>query len=180
MERRACVICMDDFVSYYLAGVMCGHRICSPCISEMFKGAITNESRYPPRCCVPISLETAPSFLNWEIAKQFEEKKVEWDTENRTYCSNEECGAFVRPRNIHGTLAYCSRCQRVTCTNCKRVGHGDRPCVDDEGVQQALQLINQNNWRRCSSCRNGVERIDGCNHMTLAILTPSSHVVRPY
>ena len=51
-------------------------------------------------------------------------KKVEFDTPNRTYCSNPLCSAFKRPESIINEQATCLDYSTITCTLCKATAHG--------------------------------------------------------
>jgi hypothetical protein len=164
--RLRCSVCMDDFPRRDVAAFACAHHFCRECLNEIYRGATDDESCYPPRCCQPIPIEQSWPFLNAQVLSDFLEKQVEWDTRDRTYCSNRNCGCFIRPENIQGRDTTCLRCRTRTCSNCKNVAHDiNAPCADDEGVQRALELLEQNHWRRCQGCRNGIERTYGCNHI---------------
>lgn len=170
-DKDTCSICLEELPSYYLAKLACKHKCCSVCLTEMFKGATTDESRYSPRCCAPIPLEVVRAFMNWEVVRDFEKKMAEWETQNRTYCSNEECGIFIPNENIFATWASCPGCIRVTCTECKKVAHGDKDCPEDENTLKTLSLMERQGYRRCFNCQNGVELMFGCNHIRLVYLT---------
>jgi len=138
-------------------------------MTELFKGATKDESRNPPRCCEPISLDEGRAIVHWEAMNEYLEKKLEWDTvaKNRTYCSKTDCGVFVRPENVNlrGRTATCQKCGMKTCTKCKKEQHPTYKRCHDLDFQGALDLIQENRWQRCSACGTGVERELGCNHM---------------
>jgi hypothetical protein len=165
-EQRTCSVCMEDFIWFYVASLPCGHHYCSACLTEMFKGAMVDESRYPPRCCEPISVEEGLPFLHWKVMRDYLEKKVEWDTKDRTYCSNKECLTFIRPKNIRKKKAKCPKCGTKTCSKCKKAAHNkNEPCLEDQELQQTLTLIERNHWQRCKHCGAGIERTFGCNEI---------------
>ena len=92
-------------------------------------------------------------------------KKVEFDTPNRTYCSNPLCSAFKRPESIINEQDTCPGCNTITCTLCKATAHeGAFPI--DTALHQLLHTANENSWQRCYSCRRLVELDVGCNHIT--------------
>lgn len=165
-NKGTCSICLEEYLDNYLATLTCGHKVCSECLTDMFKSSTTDESRYPPKCCHPVLLTTVRDFINKKVVAEFEQKMVEWETQNRTYCSDKDCGAFVHENHILSTWASCPRCVRITCTECKNVAHGDKPCPEDEATQQALGLMEKEGYKRCSQCQNGVELMQGCNHIT--------------
>lgn len=167
IEKRECVICLDMVVFFEIAKLPCGHECCRGCLQDMFTAAVVDESRYPPRCCDNIATDAKEVrlYLSAELIKAFEEKKVEWESTNRAYCSNEECGLFIRAEHVVPGLATCPTCHTVTCTFCKKSAH-DGDCPDDEALQQTLRLMSETGWRRCQQCRAGVELTFGCNHIT--------------
>jgi hypothetical protein len=174
-RRHTCVVCMEDFIWFYTASLPCGHHYCSTCLTEMFIGATTDESRYPPRCCEPISLELGRPFLLWKVTRDYLLKKEEWDTKDRTYCSNKDCLIFIRPWFIrgNGNDARCPKCWTKTCVKCKKAAHSrDAQCVDDPELQQTLTLITKNRWQRCKDCGAGIERTFGCNEILYVAPSP--------
>ncbi|KAL2838628.1 IBR finger domain protein [Aspergillus pseudoustus] len=163
---RQCVACREqaDFVNVIRAP--CQHEYCRPCLANLFELSMTDESLFPPRCCrQTINLTTARIFLKSDLVEQYEKKKVEFETPNRTYCYSLDCGAFINMSYINGDVATCHNCGHTTCTNCKRRAHtGD--CPDDTALQQLLTTAQNNGWQRCFSCWRMVELDHGCNHMT--------------
>jgi len=166
--QLTCQICMDDFNTAEGLTLSCSHHCCRDCLNEIYRGATADESRYPPRCCADhgIDFEQSRPLLNAQILRDFLDKAVEWETRNRTYCSNRNCEAFIRPENIREKDARCTRCRTRTCADCKKTAHeASVPCATDEELQGTLRVLDRNRWRRCEGCRNGIERTHGCNHM---------------
>ena len=135
---------------------------------EMFEAATVDESRYPPICCDEISLEpeNVRLFLTSELIKKYLEKKIEWETKDRTYCSHKDCRKFIGLGHIFADLAVCPTCDHKTCTLCKKASH-DADCPKDNELHQALELVKENGWRRCEFCGRILELKVGCNHITL-------------
>ena len=163
---RTCESCRESVRYFEIARVPCGHEYCRDCLRELYSHAITDDTLFPPRCCrQPITSSCVRVFLPSELFHQYEQKKIELDTPNRTYCSNPTCSIFIYPENIVNDQATCPDCGATTCTMCKLEGHsGD--CPSDLGLQQVLDTANENGWQRCYKCRGLVELEHGCNHMT--------------
>jgi len=163
---RTCTSCSERVRFFDVARVPCGHEYCRDCLQELYSHAMTDDTLFPPRCCrQPITSGGVRVFLTSELIHQYEQKKVEFDTPNRTYCSNSVCSAFIHPDYIINDQATCLECSRITCTMCKSESHlGD--CPADVGLQQVLEAANENGWQRCYKCRGLVELEHGCNHMT--------------
>lgn len=49
--------------------------------------------------------------------------QMEFDTEDKIYCSFKQCSAFIPPQTINGRDATCQECGRQTCTQCKNGSH---------------------------------------------------------
>ncbi|PYH29936.1 BRcat and Rcat domain-containing protein [Aspergillus neoniger CBS 115656] len=164
-RARRCVACREliDFVNVFRAP--CRHEYCRSCLADLFESSMTDESLFPPRCCrQPIDLTTARIFLKSDLVEQYQKKKVEYETPNRTYCYSSNCGAFIDISHISGEVATCPDCGHTTCANCKGRAHtGD--CPDDSSLQQLLATAQENGWQRCFSCWRVVELSYGCNHM---------------
>lgn len=139
------------------------------CIRHHVSISIQSEVSFPPKCCNTIwTVEDIPDIVGDDLVEKYRAKKIEYETEDRTYCSNTGCPTnptFIPSENIQETDATCPRCNEVTCTLCKEKKHsGD--CVENEHVEQVLTLATQARWRRCYSCQELIELISGCNHIT--------------
>jgi hypothetical protein len=165
-QYRRCTACQEYIRFFDTARVPCNHEYCRDCLQDLFHASMTDDSLFPPRCCRrPITTGSVRIFLTAELIKQYEQKKVEFDTPDRTYCSNPLCSAFIRSEAITNEQASCPDCGTTTCTLCKATSHGG-DCPADTALQQVLQTADENGWQRCYSCRRLVELDIGCNHMT--------------
>jgi hypothetical protein len=151
--HRRCTACQEHIRFYDIARVPCGHEYCRDCLRDLYQSSMTDDSLFPPRCCrQPITSGPVRIFLAPDIISEYERKKIEFDTPNRTYCSNPTCSMFIHPENISNERATCLGCATVTCTMCKAGSHmGD--CPADTALQQVLETANENGWQRCYSCR---------------------------
>ncbi|KAH8586700.1 hypothetical protein B0O99DRAFT_665658 [Bisporella sp. PMI_857] len=163
---RRCVACREHVQFYHTARVPCSHEYCRNCLQDLFRAPMTDDSLFPPRCCrQPITTGPIRIFLTEDLVHLYEQKKVEFDTPNRTYCSNPHCSAFNWLDNIENDQATCPDCDTITCTLCKAASHGG-DCPADTALQLVLQTADENGWQRCYSCRRLVELDIGCNHIT--------------
>ena len=170
----ACTCCGDAYATHDVARCPCSHEYCRECLETLFKNSLVDESLFPPRCChQPIPLEDNRAFLSARLVGEFQAKRVELETVNRTYCHRPACSTFVPIQFIRDDVATCVRCRTKTCTICKGAGHqGD--CPQDTGTQELLRVAEENGWKRCYACRRLVELDHGCNHMSKSFL--SAHV----
>lgn len=130
VKNRQCVACLSNTPISQLVKIPCGQDYCGKCLESLFRRSMSDYTLFPPRCCrqhIPI---TAIRFLvSEEFVKEFEKKKAEFETPDKTYCSKETCYAFISTANIKGFRAVCPDCKTVTCSNCKLAGHEPSDCV---------------------------------------------------
>ena len=166
--NRRCTACGDTKKYFDVISGPCGHEYCRDCLHELFGLSFTDESLFPPRCCrQPITIDSVAIFLTKSIKERFEERTIECNTPNRTYCSNSDCARFIKAEEIEGDIATCTRCGTRTCTMCKAAEHGG-DCPQDTALHAILDLATTENWQRCHGCRNIVQLEVGCNHITYA------------
>jgi hypothetical protein len=161
-----CTACLENTRSYDAAQVPCDHQYCRTCLQDLFRASIMDDSLFPPKCCRQmIPADSVRTHLTRDLVRQYENKKIEYETPDRTYCFAPFCSTFIRVKNIAKERATCPACHRVTCTMCKAKAHrGD--CPADTGLQLVLTTANENGWQRCYRCRRVVELDIGCNHIT--------------
>jgi hypothetical protein len=186
--RRTCTACTDQHpVTNLIRSPSCGHEYCRDCLTSLFTASFTDETLFPPKCCQqPIPVEECRRFLTPGLIAQFNAKKIEFDTPNRTYCHRQACSAFVPSQFIFGHVARCSRvgCSARTCTVCKGAAHTSSDCPQDPATQDLLLLAAAEGWQRCRSCRRFVELDTGCNHISESqptyMVIVSRNMLTPY
>ncbi|GAM86209.1 hypothetical protein ANO11243_042210 [Dothideomycetidae sp. 11243] len=161
-----CAACRDDKAWFDIIEAPCGDSYCIDCLSDLFNSAMKDESLYPPRCCGQnIPFQQISALLEPTLAKEFDAKRAELDTKDRTYCYEPSCSTFITADGILEEVAACPSCARTTCTICKEAAHaGD--CPNDTEKQRVVELAQVEGWQRCYSCRRFVELEMGCNHIT--------------
>ncbi|TVY45975.1 hypothetical protein LSUB1_G000218 [Lachnellula subtilissima] len=156
--QLSCVSCGDIFYAYNAARMSCQHVYCRDCIHTVVKTALIDEAMFPPRCCKqPFQINDMRRLLTPELNSQYAEKKIEFETSDRTYCSNPNCSTFLYPVNIakKENIGICPVCFIVTCTMCKGGEHlGD--CPKDSGILQVLDLAKKEGWKHANVEQNGV------------------------
>lgn len=164
-DSEECVACTERFATSSLTRSPCSHNYCRECIVNLVTSSLHDASLFPPRCCgKDIPIKAGPWFSP-DLMGQFRAKKLEFDTPNRTYCSDPSCSTFVPPAFVKGEMAHCPKCRRRTCVHCKEPSHeGVYP--SDSASQQVLDLAKQNGWQQCKACKRVVELNTGCNHIS--------------
>lgn len=162
LTHRPCTSCMEPTPEQRLIRAPCSHEYCHTCVKGLFTSAMRDETLFPPKCCKQaIPAEQHSEILGRDLVNLYHAKQIEFSTENRTYCHNAKCGAFINPGNV----GRCSSCGMRTCVSCKRASHGG-DCSQDDELRRVLQMAEQKGWRRCTKCNAMVELAHGCNHMT--------------
>lgn len=176
--QKQCVACREDRPKYDTLEAPCTHCYCRSCISNLFEGAMRDESLFPPRCCrEAITLDSVKAVLDESLVSRFASKAVELGTPNRTYCPRPTCLTFIPPEAISEEVATCATCGDKACTICKKSAH-DGDCPEDESLQSLLTIAAANGWQRCYNCGRMVELTLGCNHITYVFCTASSYATR--
>ncbi|KFY81611.1 hypothetical protein V500_11247 [Pseudogymnoascus sp. VKM F-4518 (FW-2643)] len=136
-----CDACCNNKSTGDVGCAPCGHEYCRDCLQNLVETAITDESFFPPRCChQPIPFEAIHKFLTSELAQAFINKKAEFDTQDRTYCSVQTCSAFIGSGNIADNVGTCQECNATTCVLCKAAAHDRGECPNDPTLQQVLDM----------------------------------------
>ncbi|KAK3390954.1 hypothetical protein B0H63DRAFT_127913 [Podospora didyma] len=169
-----CLVCMDEEKPVHKTEKLkCGHRMCHSCLRRNFDLSLADPQQHmPPRCCnQPIPIEHVDRLFDRDFKRVWNKKYTEYTTRNRIYCPSHQCGAWIRPEEIHRTedgrkYAKCSLCKTKTCCSCKGRWHSSRQCPRDDDTKQFLEHAKREGMQRCYRCKHVVELKEGCNHMT--------------
>ncbi|CAD0095660.1 unnamed protein product [Aureobasidium mustum] len=166
LELTQCQACLERLPRSETTPAPCDHRYCASCMTTLFEHASRDQAMYPPRCCKQtIPLDSVRSVISSELAATFTKKAVEFETLNKTFCSNTACNEFIPNDHVNNDVAVCPVCNERTCSICKGKAHLD-DCPEDDTTQLTLQLGDTQRWQRCNDCRSVIERSEGCNHIT--------------
>ncbi|KAL8998137.1 MAG: hypothetical protein Q9169_002758 [Polycauliona sp. 2 TL-2023] len=172
---HVCTACMDTILPGDLFRLPCKHSYCTECMIQFFTFAMKDESLFPPQCCgATIPLST----LDWEVTTEFEDafrkREAEMGTKpaNRTYCSNQECSAFLETKaeDLPDDRVTCTDCHTQTCVRCKSGAHEAGYCAQDPAVISLMETAAQEGYKQCPSCHLIIELTFGCHHMTYVII----------
>ena len=155
----------------------CGHFFDAECMEALFSKATTDESLYPPRCCLlPIPPASVRQHLDAQLMLAFDTKSLEFDTPagSRVYCCRPQCSAFLGACSLTPTTMHCTKdgCTVDTCGACKKEAHGMSDCGSSAEEEERLlaemadELHTKQGWTRCYSCHHLVEKSEGCFHIT--------------
>ncbi|KAH0042093.1 hypothetical protein KCU78_g853, partial [Aureobasidium melanogenum] len=115
-----CVACTNTFPWFDILETPCSHHYCVECLSELFDLSMKDETLYPPRCCrQTIPLDDAKLVLHPKLVRDFQQKSIELDAKDRTYCYDPRCSTFIPAEHITEDVAGCPDCGKRTCVICK-------------------------------------------------------------
>jgi hypothetical protein len=101
LEAGSCISCGENLLSSSLCKVACNHEYCRICLSTVVGNALKDEGLFPPRCCKkPFTMQSMRSFLSAELISEYHEKRIEYETVDRTYCPDPHCSTWLRPEKI--------------------------------------------------------------------------------
>ena len=137
---------------------------------RLVTAATQHEAQWPPKCCLnQIPFRLIVRHIPDDLKVTFQERSLEWElpVDERVYCSQPECGVWIRPKQIKLNKRQ-GRCERghFTCTICRGPLHGDDDCPQDYEMTLTNILAEQEGWKRCFNCHAMVEHREACEHMT--------------
>jgi hypothetical protein len=161
-----CIGCFEWFPPSETFKSNCTHKYCRTCFNTIMETSFENNSAFPPRCCSQaITIDKIHPFITRELDQAYRKKQIEYETLDRTYCSNIACQVFIPPHPDESDVVHCQVCTERTCTRCKNPAHeGD--CVPDKSLEELLSLGKKKGWRCCPKCRQMIERVTGCSHIS--------------
>lgn len=164
-RKMKCTSCLDERDDIAFLG-RCGHPFCQECTRRLVLST-RNEALYPPRCCgqvIPPMIVL--SVLSYEELQDFSDKAVEYNTQNRVYCADPRCSEFIPHFDVASGNANCPRCSKITHLQCRSLAHPGNDCPVNNEHHKVLEMANTEKWKQCSRCKNMVELLHGCHHIT--------------
>ncbi|KAM0445442.1 hypothetical protein ACHAQK_001651 [Fusarium lateritium] len=167
LEMAECISCSDGLPVCETFEAPCSHTLCRTCLANWIQTSIRDESSFPLKCCgqiIPVALDNP--LISDEQFGEYEAKKVELETPDRTYCSDATCAAFIPLPSIEGDIASCIRCGKETCAKCKSERHVNLCSgIQDDETREIFAMAEVEGWRQCGQCQYMVSLSLGCNHI---------------
>lgn len=140
-EIRGCVSCgASDSITLTAERLSCGHRMCAACLKREFEESIQDWMRMPPKCCTDehIPLQRVNHMFDVAFKQRWNRTYQEAHTKDRIYCSNTECGNWIKPTHVRivqgWEIAQCPRCDTEVCKRCKKDSRKSCICRRETGA----------------------------------------------
>ncbi|KAK6331631.1 hypothetical protein TWF718_002180 [Orbilia javanica] len=162
-EKKAkCTICGDTFLGYELERLICGHRHCRDCLRQNFQYVINDPTAYPPKCCRVLPLSQTAFVLSDEEIKEVLELQRKHESSRVIPCFS--CEGDIYLSDIGREAAYCIKCDKLTCTTCRKEMH-DGLCPEDPETGKLIAAAAEEGWTQCPKCSRLIAKVSGCNSM---------------
>jgi len=170
---KVCNICYEKkYQSEFKTIPNTDHSFCGACIIAYLNQSIHSnrilQIKCPDDCPYELTeedlqflLKDDHLFLKYKKFKKILElsmqPNVRWCV--RPGCDNHMEGDPTKKRLV------CDKCGQDVCFACKNEWHEGRTC-EQAMNQEFKRYMERVVVKECPSCHNGIEKIDGCNHMT--------------
>jgi E3 ubiquitin-protein ligase RNF14 len=189
-DAMECSICCTENIpsteSTELVTPACKHTVrtvCRTCIQRHIREEVTGKANSTSIACPQSGCSARLRYEDvraWAVSEVFGaydnlllRQTIEAQPEFR-WCAHERCGSGQQHIGMHDEpIMTCGSCRKKTCFTHRCAWHEDRTCREydeDAGKNDevaALQsLESTDKLKRCPSCNQGIEKNDGCDHMT--------------
>jgi len=173
-ENKMCCACTEEFPDSKLATLKCQHQMCSACLRQLVRVAMSDVSLIPIKCCnillcEDLMREVLDSAEFVHFLRMSEEKRAR----NKMFCTNPACSQLINLDKFAGIEGSgeldCPACTQKLCIKCKSTWHAGQTCAQRQSSAEEAQLDEiaaQMGWKRCPKCIVYVNLRVGCNHMT--------------
>lgn len=188
-----CVICFESTYSGQMFSVKnCRHRYCFSCMRKHVEAKLL-QGQLPgcphEKCRSSLEIESCKKFLNPEIynimSLRIQEASI--PPTEKVYCPFSNCSALMSKTEVQeytttsfviaagGTaIRKCVKCNSLFCISCKVPWHDNITCSDymkrfpfqSANDAKLKSLATRNHWRQCIRCKNLVELVAGCYHIS--------------
>ncbi|KAF2220968.1 hypothetical protein BDZ85DRAFT_266080 [Elsinoe ampelina] len=159
---------------------------CKPCVIRHARSAFQRGSL--PHCAFcGIRWEFGQAAMLFDAAEteifesRLSNRAIETDPMFR-WCAQDKCPSgqiYVADLVTEDPKVCCNSCESVNCFSCRTIWHEGISCKDHQDpvkreeallkdYKETLGTMRKAVTKRCPTCGCGVEKTDGCNHMTCA------------
>jgi len=184
--EQECAICcaslpVGQFKGQLTEGCTHARQMCNTCakrfVSEELNGK-GNSTRItcPEAGCSMVlqyhDVRKVTSNIDFDLYDSLCIKQAVQEMLEFRWCSRPGCGnGQIVAGGDDNPIMTCHGCQHRTCFNHRLEWHSGKSCEmydADVGQSEEAQLVDwmQRHAKRCPKCSNGIEKNDGCDHMT--------------
>ena len=191
-----CAICQDTFqdLVHLVRAIPCGHHACLDCKEKWIMSQV-EANILPIRCfgCLASDKQESAEGNTWPefyVRASLPEKQFTtylaaslniWrlSSPDARTCNTPDCKGltFVQGGQVDWT---CLLCNEVWCVQCRKGHDASISCAKFAEQQKADEemrnLVDSGFLKQCPACGNGVQKTQGCNHMTCARRTHFCYV----
>lgn len=180
--NERCIMCNEQFDRkgpIVLPG--CRHGYCGPCMGDWLHQAARDKTLLPLKCCkqlIPVDIveKLAIKVLNKDDVFLLSKAIEESECKEKMYCPSPKCSTFINIEKmecfVREDLSFqcvSSKCNMRICIRCKGPAHSQSvPCKENAAINDEITVLQMSalGYQRCQKCKQFVELIQGCNHMT--------------
>lgn len=108
VRRVTCSNCEDTFSTDVtpLKSLDCAHTYCTSCLTDWYSLACIDQNVFPVRCCGNLTdIDSVKHLISSALAAAYEAKGAEFNTHDKLYCPQPECGVFIGEAASHATVS---------------------------------------------------------------------------
>lgn len=172
--KKQCPICYEDRLETQFREIPSNkHSFCVFCLETYLHTAIHSNNilniKCPDNCLQSLNERDIQILLqkNELLYKKYSKFKRITELSKKPdicWCSRPGCENYMEGSSKQPKLV-CALCGQMVCFFCKNDWHEGLRC--EEAMSKEFKLY-RNNFcvKECPSCHHGIEKSDGCNHMT--------------
>ena len=176
-KKAECEVCCIEYEPKDLFTLPCGHFYCLECWKQHFLSYSNdcNLKCMADKCKFPLPVFDVIKLINPQHKNQYINSIINYSLMSEgkfQVCLRPGCDYFIpiSSKNIFQDAS--CKCGFHICWNCKKESHSPLPCSLVEKWNFLIQKdVSSDSWfikntKVCPSCKNPIEKNQGCDHMT--------------
>ena len=161
--RRECASCFGELLGKNMLSLSCQHKYCLKCLQNLIALAMTNESNFPPKCCLQeIPKNMILDNLDSSKRKAYNAKCEEYSipSQDRWYCPLPTCHKWIPPKYLKSKAdtQKCPSCRLPICGSCRGIAHrAPQDCPEKLNTGPAIGENGRLGQKECPKCCSPVE-----------------------
>ncbi|PVH96145.1 hypothetical protein DM02DRAFT_688575 [Periconia macrospinosa] len=167
INRRKCVVCLQDFLWWWTIILPCGDRYCVECLKQkMFTRAANGEQAFPVKCHnIKVPLKLIAKHMSKGEIRLYKRVRDEYTTLCGLYCNHPDCGQFIADQSNESVplKAICCKCKHATCRGCGESYHFGS-CLKKQ-TSEECEVASAFGSQKCFNCEKTISSFSRCNHV---------------